>query len=306
MSFFFGLLLVGFVQGCLYALIALGYTLVFGILQFINFAHSDVVMLGAWFAWKYAQWMGVSFSVISIGTSLGILGLAVLSCAAVGFTIERLAYRPLRHAPRINILITAIGVSLFLENFTQLPYVFGSRDKAMPQLLDVYAGFDVGGVRVQYFQIITVVFAFTLMALLSLLVYRTRLGRAMRAISFDTRTASLMGIPTGRVIAYTFVLGSALAAAAGILTGVAFGSLSQPSSTSWIRFGLKAFICAVVGGIGSIEGAVAGGLLIGITEQLAGGYISSSYADAIVFGVLILVLMVRPSGIFGVTMREKV
>jgi branched-chain amino acid transport system permease protein len=305
-SFFFTLLLVGFVQGCLYALIALGYSLVFGILQFINFAHSDVVMLGAWFAWKFAQWMGVGFAAVSIGTSLGILLLAMLACAVLGFTIERFAYRPLRDAPRINILITAIGVSLFLENFTQLPFVFGSRDKAMPNLVDVYAGFDVGGVRIQYFQIVTVALAFTLMTALSVLVYRTRLGRAMRAISFDTRTASLMGIPTGRVIAYTFVLGSMLAATAGILTGVMYGSLSQPSSTSWIRFGLKAFICAVVGGIGSIEGAVAGGLLIGVTEQLAGGYISSSYADAIVFGVLILVLMVRPSGIFGVTMREKV
>jgi len=295
----------GLTTGSVYAVVALGYTMVYGVIQLINFAHGEVVMVGAMVAFSVIVALaGGSLPPLAIVLA-GVLA-AVPACMLLGYGLERVAYRPLRHAPRINILITAIGVSLFLENFTQLPYVFGSRDKAMPQLLDVYAGFDVGGVRVQYFQIITVVFAFTLMALLSLLVYRTRLGRAMRAISFDTRTASLMGIPTGRVIAYTFVLGSALAAAAGILTGVAFGSLSQPSSTSWIRFGLKAFICAVVGGIGSIEGAVAGGLLIGITEQLAGGYISSSYADAIVFGVLILVLMVRPSGIFGVTMREKV
>lgn len=306
--------------GSLYALIALGYTMVYGVLKFINFAHSDIVVLGAW----------VSFTLAS--RLLPLLGLdphnpvdppplwvpavvllgAMACCGALGFAIERWAYKPLRRAPRLNVLITAIGVSLLLQNVGQLGWVFGASPQKMPRLLpdSTLASFSFGaGERAVVIGLVDVsifVAATALTLLLEYVVFRTKLGVAMRAVSFNSENAALMGVPVDRVVSFTFVLGSALAGAAGFLYVLKYPGINQPAHAIWVLLGLKAFIAAVIGGIGDVRGAVLGGFVIALVEQLGAFYLSSNYRDVYVFTLLIAILLLRPSGILGVYTKEKV
>jgi branched-chain amino acid transport system permease protein len=301
MSSFLQLLLKGIAVGSLYALLALGYTMVYGILQFINFAHSDVFMLGAFFSWRLSALLGLLQP--SPLAATGVLLMAMALCAVTGFLLERFAYRPLRKAPRLNVLITAIGVSLFIENAGQL--VFGKNVIQFPQLLTERT-FSIGGVNVRIVEAIAVVTSIALMLGLHQLVYRSKVGRAMRAVSIDHNVAGLMGVPVDRVISLTFVLGSALAAAAGLLVGVTYGQIKQPADSSWILYGLKAFVAAVIGGIGNVPGAMLGGLLLGLSEQFVAGYVSTVFRDAIAFALLIAILLGRPNGLLGRRIVEKV
>ncbi len=292
--------------GSLYALIALGYTLVYGVLRFINFAHSDVFAVGAWASFSLATGFGWAITESPVWGMPLVLILVMGVCAALGITIELLAYRPLRSAPRLNVLITAIGVSLFLQNVGQLPAVFGTQPQRMPALIEGVELFRLAGVPIWAVDVTVVVLAFVLMMALQWMIFRTRLGAAMRAVSFDEKVASLMGINANRVVTITFGIGSALAAAGGLLFALKYESLKQTADATWVLLGLKAFVAAVVGGIGNVRGAVAGALLIGFVEQFGATYLSPHMRDVYVFAILIVVLLVKPSGILGVAVREKV
>lgn len=322
MSDFVQTLITALAIGSLYALIALGYTMVYGILKFINFAHSDIVVLGAWSSYKLAMWIlpAIGLDPLNLKTSppfwvpAVVMLSAMVLCAVVGFAIERLAYRRLRRAPRLNVLITAIGVSLLLQNFGQLSFIFGASPQSMPQLMPnlelVSFSFGQGAAaqRVVIGLVDVVIFSLAtiLMLLMQYLVFRTKLGVAMRAVSFNTDTAALMGIPVDRVISFTFVFGSVLAAAAGFLLVMKYTSMNQPAHATWVLLGLKAFVAAVIGGIGNVRGAVLGGFVIAFVEQFGAFYISSAYRDVYVFALLILILLVKPSGLLGTPVREKV
>ena len=306
-------LMDGLAVGGLYALVALGYTMVYGILKFINFAHSDVFVLGAWLSFTVAvHLLGLGLS--SAGAVAApwwalpvVLISAMAACGVAGFLIERLAYRPLRNAPRLNVLITAIGVSLLLQNTGQLRIFFGPYPKRMPTLVPDVALGQIAGVRIPLVDVLVIATALLLMLALEWLIFRTKLGRAMRAVSFDTSIAALMGVNVNRVISFTFVLGSALAAAAGLLYALKYpAGLKQPADTSWVMMGLKAFVAAVVGGIGNVRGAMLGGLLIGLLEFFGVAYFDPLYRDVYVFSLLILVLLFRPTGILGRPAVEKV
>jgi len=286
--------------GSVYALIALGYTLVYGVLKLLNFAHGDVFMVGSFIGFGVLQLLGGSSnpSVPTWALLLIITAAAMGGCAVLGVVIERFAYRPLRDAPRIAPLISALGVSFFLANSMQL--LFGSE----PRNYDSFSlsggalylkGIDIGNVRVPLLRIITIAAALLLMVVLWFLVTRTRMGKAMRATSFDREAATMMGVDIDRVIMFTFVLGSALAGAAGVLF-----ALRVPTQVS-IGFvaGLKGFTAAVIGGIGSIPGAMAGGLLLGFAEAYAQGYVSTKWSDLIVFSILIAFMIFRPQGLLG-------
>jgi branched-chain amino acid transport system permease protein len=296
--------------GSLYALIALGYTMVYGILKFINFAHSDVFALGVHLTIVIAALLGVrGMQGDSPPWYIGpvVLILTMLACGLVGYIIERLAYRPLRNVPRLNVLITAIGVSLFLQNAGQLPFVFGPYPSATPRLLSDSVLARVAGVELRLVNLAVIGTAVALMLALQYVIYSTKLGLAMRAVSYSPRNAGLMGINVDRVISLTFVIGSMLAAAAGFLYALKYaGQAKQTADAMWVMLGLKAFVAAVVGGIGNVRGAVLGGLLIGLTEFLGVVYVSSNYRDAYVFAILILVLLVRPEGVLGRATVEKV
>jgi branched-chain amino acid transport system permease protein len=286
--------------GSVYALIALGYTLVYGVLKLLNFAHGDVFMVGSFIGFGTLQLLGgTSDPVVPIWLLLiAVTAAAMAGCAALGVAIERFAYRPLRDAPRIAPLISALGVSFFLANSMQL--LFG----ATPRNYDTFSlanaslytkGFDIGDVHVALLRVITVGAALVLMVVLWYLVNATRTGKAMRATSYDREAAAMMGIDIDRVIVFTFVLGSALAGAAGVLQ-----SLRVPTTVA-IGFvaGLKGFTAAVIGGIGSIPGAMAGGLILGCAESYAQGYISTKWSDLIVFSILIAFMIFRPQGLLG-------
>ncbi len=296
-------LINGLSYGSIYALIALGYTLVFGILGLINFAHGDIYMLGAFIGFYTAKHFhfGTESSFLGLLITLAV---AMVGTAMVGFCMERLAYRPLRHAPRINVLITAVGVSLFLQFSGQL--LFGADPKFFPEIytpswqpkLD-----GLGGeLKVNALQGVVFIISIILMLALQWIVFKTRFGRAMRAVSFSHEVASLMGIPTNAVISITFMMGSALAGAAGVLVGLVYPKIDPLMG---VMPGLKAFIAAVLGGIGNIPGAVVGSLILGLSEEFLVGYWSSSYRDALAFGLLILVLLIKPTGLFGSKSVEK-
>ena len=291
--------------GALYALIALGYTLVYGVLRFINFAHADVVTFGAWIAFVLATHLGFAEHPSGIALPV-VLVLAMVLCAALGVVIERLAYRPLRHAPRLNVLITAIGVSLLLQNTGTLAWSFGPNPQHMPPLIADRSLAEVAGVHLRLVDGVVLVLAIALVGALELLVYRTRLGRAMRAVSFDAPVASLMGINAGRIMTITFAIGSALAAAGGLLYGLKYESLPITTHSTWVLLGLTAFVAAVIGGIGDVRGAAAGALLIAAVQQFGAAYLSPQLRDIYVFTILILVLLVRPAGLLGRTAVEKV
>jgi branched-chain amino acid transport system permease protein len=306
---FFQHLVNGLSVGTIYALVALGYTMVYGVLKLINFAHGDVYMVGAFSGFYLANAFRVGDRPSVVGAVLVTLG-AMAICGLLGFLIERLAYRPLRGRPRLTALITAIGVSFLLEYGFQLrPWGFlpiefppGPTPRFFPQILE-YRQWDLWGVALSNFDVIGLSVAVGLMLGLQVIVYRTRFGTAMRAVSFDAKIAGLMGIAVDRVIAWTFVLGSALAAAAGILTAVPRPKIEPLFG---LMTGLKAFVAAVLGGIGSVPGAMVGGLVLGLAEEYVASYTSSSFRDAIAFTVLILVLLLRPEGIFGRPTVEKV
>jgi len=235
-----------------------------------------------------------------------VLMAAMAACGTVGYVIERFAYKPLRNAPRLNVLITAIGVSLLLQNTGQLRQLFGPYTRAMPLMVPDRALCTIAGVQLQLVDVVVVGTAVVLMLILEWLVFRTKLGRGMRAVSYNTQTAALMGVNVNQVSSFTVVLGSALAAAAGFLYGMKFPGLKQPADTLWVMLGLKAFVAAVVGGIGNVRGAMLGGLLIGLLECIGVAYISDLYRDVYVFGLLIVVLLVRPTGLLGRATVEKV
>jgi branched-chain amino acid transport system permease protein len=303
---FFDTLLTSLSIGSLYALIALGYTLVYGVLRFINFAHSDVVTLGAWLAVTFAGmagWAGTGSPMFALPI---VLLLCMVACAAVGVTIETLAYRPLRRAPRLNVLITAIGVSLFLQNFGQLRLAFGPTPVASPGLVIDRTLIEIGGVAIRMVDVSIIALAWILMLGLEILVYRTKLGRAMRAVSFDERIAALMGINVNRVISITFAIGSALAGAGGLIFTMKYAKVGQTADAAWVLLGLKAFIAAVVGGIGNVRGALLGALLIAGVEQFGATYLAPTLQDVYVFLILIGVLLWKPTGLLGRPFVEKV
>ncbi|MDB5037614.1 MAG: High-affinity branched-chain amino acid transport system permease protein LivH [Bacteriovoracaceae bacterium] len=302
MAEFFQHLINGISLGSIYALIAIGYSMVYGILQLINFAHGEVVMLGAVTGFFVAPLFGRPVHP-SLGLFLSVLLISMVVCSIVGLLIERIAYRPLRKSPRINCLITAIGVSLFIQYFTQLDFIFGAIPQSYPELIERQIVFSIGGLEISNLQILVLGLSFSLMGILEFIVFRTKMGKAMRAVSESPEIASLLGIPVNRVIAFTFVLGSCLAAAAGTLVATMYPKVDALMGA---LLGLKAFVAAVLGGIGSISGAVLGGLLMGLAEEYTVGYLSSSFRDAIAFTILILILLVRPSGLLGTSRIEKV
>jgi branched-chain amino acid transport system permease protein len=301
MTEFLQQLINGLAFGSILALIALGYTMVYGILRFINFAHGDIFMLGAFAGFYLAPKIATVLPTPSIWAGLVVMGISMVICAAVGVVIERFAYRPLRRSPKLTVLITAIGVSLFLEYTGQ--FVFGAAPKKFPALIPAYPITQLGGLSVTSNQIVVLVVTLLLLLALRFIVQKTKIGTAMRALSFNPEAAALMGINTDIVISFTFGLGSALAAAAGILFAINYPAIDPLMG---ILPGLKAFVAAVLGGIGNLPGAALGGLIIGVTETLVAGYISSTYRDAIAFGVLILILLVKPSGLLGKKEIEKV
>ncbi len=290
----------GVAWGGIYALIALGYTMVYGVLKLINFAHGEIYMVGAMTGYYTAHYFGVADAPSFAGLLLT-LAAAMAVCATLAAVMERVAYRPLRNAPRLAPLITAIGVSLLLQNLGQL--IFGADPKFFPPLVASRNVLELGSLSISNVQLTVLGTALALMAGLQLVVMRTRFGRAIRAVSFDAPAAALMGVPVDRVILGTFVLGALLAAAAGVLVG-----LTNPKIDPLMGVlpGLKAFVAAVLGGIGNIPGAMVGGMLLGIIETLVSGYLSSTYRDAIAFVLLILILLYKPTGLFGVSETEKV
>jgi branched-chain amino acid transport system permease protein len=296
----------GLVQGSVYALVALGYTMVYGILGLINFAHGEVVMIGAMLAlstltailgWGVPPLLALPLSI----------GVAMLGCMVLGYSIERIAYRPLRHAPRLAPLITAIGVSIVLQNLAMM--IWGREYHAFPQLIANHPHLAWGAI-INDIQIIIFMLALALMATLMVVVHRTRLGRAMRAVAENQHAAQLMGVDINRVISITFMLGSALAAVAGVMVSANYGLAHYYMG---FLLGLKAFTAAVLGGIGNLRGAMLGGLLLGLIESLGAGYIGdltggflgSNYQDVFAFFVLIAVLVFRPSGLLGERLAER-
>ncbi|HYE65130.1 MAG TPA: branched-chain amino acid ABC transporter permease [Pyrinomonadaceae bacterium] len=298
-------LINGLTIGSIYALIALGYTMVYGILRLINFAHGDIYMAGAFAGYFIALGLGFGGEPTLIGLGITLVG-SMIAAALLGMAIERFAYRPVRKYARMTTLITAIGVSLLLENLGVV--IFGGAPRSFPQLLENESYRLFGNAAISKSQILIFVVSVALMLLLQWIIYRTKVGTAMRAVSFNLNSAKLMGINTDAIIAFTFALGSALAAAGGVLTAQ---YNPQIDPLMGIITGLKAFVAAVLGGIGNIPGAVLGGLLIGAAETFVVGYgqsvgIPSTFRDAVAFSILILVLLFRPSGLLGSTVQEKV
>lgn len=295
----------GISLGSVYALIAIGYSMVYGILQLINFAHGEVVMLGGVFGFfcvPVMARMGIDMTP-SFTLFLMVMGVAMALCGLLGFFIERFAYRPLRNAPRINCLITAIGVSLFLQYFTQLEFALGPTPQSYPEILQRTTAASFMGVDISNLQIIVVLVSACCVSVLQWIVFKTKLGKGMRAVSESTEVAALLGVPVNQVISFTFVLGSVLAAVAGTLVALMYPKVDATMGT---LLGLKAFVAAVVGGIGNLPGAVLGGLIMGLAEEFTVGYSASSFRDAIAFAILIIVLLFRPSGLMGRARVEKV
>lgn len=289
--------------GSIYALIALGYTMVYGVLRFINFAHSDVLMLGAFAAFFLAPVAESIFPQGSFGGAIAVVVAAAAICAVIGIVIELLAYRPLRQRPKLAVLITAIGVSLFIEYTCQHKDVFGASKRSFPALLgkDV---FEFWGRTITLVDVVVLSLTVLLLVGLWFVVHRTRIGTAMRAVSFNPQAAALVGVNINRVISFTFGLGSALAGVAGVLFALRSSNIDPLMG---IKPGLFAFVAAVLGGIGNLPGAVVGGLILGLLETIVGGIDGiSNYRDGIAFAILVLILIFRPSGLLGELKTEKV
>ena len=290
---FLSYLISGISLGSIYAIIALGYTMVYGIAKMLNFAHGDIIMVGGYVSFCAMSYLGLP----ALPSAL----LAMLACTVLGIIIERLAYKPLRSAPSLAVLITAIGVSYFLQNSALL--IWKAAPKSYPAVVSGSAEFFGGELKVPYISLLTIVICLVIMLGLSTFVSKSKMGKAMRACSEDKGAAQLMGINVNRTISMTFAIGSALAAIAGVLL-CSFNSQLMPTTGSMP--GIKAFTAAVFGGIGSIPGALLGGVLLGIIEAMAKAYISMQLANSIVFAVLIVVLLVKPSGLLGKYVPEKV
>ena len=294
MTLFLSYLINGLSLGSVYAIIALGYTMVYGIAKMLNFAHGDVIMVGAYVAFCATQYLGLP--------GIAAVVIAMTICTVLGITIESLAYKPLRQAPGLAVLITAIGMSYLLQNAALL--IWGATPKSFPSVVALPSITLAGGaIRVSAETLATILANVVIMIALTVFTGRTKMGKAMRAVSEDKGAAELMGIDVNLTISVTFAIGSALAAVAGVLLCSSYPNL-MPTTGSMP--GIKAFTAAVFGGIGSIPGAMAGGILLGIIEILGKAYISTELGDAIVFAVLIIVLLVRPTGLFGKNIREKV
>jgi branched-chain amino acid transport system permease protein len=295
----------GLTQGGLYALVALGYSMVYGVLKLLNFAHGDLYMVGAFVGYFVLQWFGGP-TALAVPVPIVILAMFLIAgggVGALGVAIERFAYRPLRDAPRIAPLITALGVSFLLENTMLLLFGASYRSYNTSAFIPFSTGIHIGGVHIWIVQIMVVVLSVVLMFGLQQLVNRTRLGRQMRAVATDREAAEMLGINVDYTISATFFLGSALAGIAGVMAGLAFNEIY---TLMGFILGLKAFTAAVVGGIGSIPGAMLGGFLIGLAEAFITGYISSTYTNLIVFGILIAFMIFRPRGLLGKVQLQKV
>lgn len=294
----------GLALGGIYALIALGYTMVYGIVKLINFAHGEVLMVGAYAGYFILGALGTNAQGIVTVTPLSLTAAfmgSMVFAALLGVGVERGFYKPLRSAPRINALITAIGISLFLQNFMKaLPFV-GPNPREFPHMS--MGNLELGGIGIPNLKILVFGVSLALMAGLTWLVDFTKVGKAMRAVSFDKGAASLMGISVDRIISVTFAVGSALAAAGGMLYATSYPQIDPYMG---LMPGLKAFVAAVLGGIGSIPGAMIGGVILGVAETLTKGFISTQLSDAVVFTILILVLLIKPTGIMGRNQKEKV
>lgn len=294
-------LINGLTLGAVYALIALGYTMVYGILQLINFAHGEVYMVGAYLGIIILGFLtAIGLTAVSLPLAIIItLIFSMLFCMAYGMTIEKLAYKPLRNAPRLSPLISAIGVSIFLQNFVMLSQ--GATDKVFPTIIKAES-LPLFNARITYLQIFILIVSLLMMGGLHLFVMKTKLGKAMRATAQDRKMAALLGIDIDWVISITFMIGSALAAAAGVMVAMYYGLVNY-----FIGYvaGIKAFTAAVLGGIGSIPGAMLGGLILGLMEAFGASYISSEYKDAFAFGLLIIILILRPEGLFGRQAGDK-
>ena len=292
MTVFFSQLINGLSLGSIYALIALGYSMVYGIILLLNFAHGDVIMVGAYMSWFVMNQLGLGPVTAVCAT--------IITCTLLGVVIEKIAYTPLRNAPRISLLITAIGVSFFLEYTAEL--ILGSGAKVIPAYYTNQT-FRIGSVPLGLTSVITLLVTVLSMLVLTFLVQKTKLGKAMRAVSEDMDAARLMGINVNSTISFTFAVGSFLAAIGSMMY---FSNYTAVTPTVGAMPGLKAFVAAVFGGIGSIPGAFLGGLLLGIIEAMAKAYISTNLANSIVFAVLIVVLLVKPAGLLGKSATEKV
>ncbi len=291
----------GLQLGLVYALIALGYTMVYGIIRLINFAHGDVFMVGAFVGFFVIR--GLGSSGLGGWVLIPALLLAIIVCTVLGVAIERFAYRPLRSAPRIASLITAIGVSLFLEYGTSLRFVFGPDIRIFPLPIAVTNVIHIGDLTISNIQVIVLVVTLLFLALLQYVVFRTKMGLAMRGVSYDYDTATLMGVNVDVVVSFTFALGSALAAVGGILYAMAY---PQVQTFMGLMPGIKAFVAAVLGGIGIIPGAMLGALIMGQAEVLTAAFISTTWKDAVAFAILIIVLMIKPTGLLGKRETDKV
>lgn len=292
MNIFLQQIINGLSVGSIYAVIALGYTMVYGIIRLINFAHGEIMMMGAYFAFITVFATGMPFYMVLI--------VSMVLAAVLGVTIESLAYKPLRKAPRISALITAIGMSLFLQNLALV--IFRADPKIMPAIIPKRP-IMIGPLQIGTVTITTIALSLFFMVLLDFFVKKTKPGKSMRAVSEDKEASILMGINVNKTISITFAIGSALGALGGVLYSVAY---TQVFPTMGVMPGLKAFVAAVFGGIGLIPGAMLGGFVIGMIETIAKAYISSQWSDAIVFGILIIVLLIKPTGILGKNEREKV
>ena len=282
----------GLILGSVYALLALGYTMVYGIIKLINFAHGDIYMMGAFMGYFLINFLHLNFFLALI--------FAMIGTAALGVLVEFLAYRPLRNSTRIAALITAIGVSFFLEYV--MVYFVGANTRSFPQVIETVR-YSFGPISLTNIQLMILAVSLILMVLLQVIVQKTKMGKAMRAVSVDSDAAQLMGINVNRTISFTFALGSALAGAAGVLIALFY---NFPETFIGMTPGLKSFVAAVLGGIGIIPGAALGGFVIGLLETFATAFGMSDFRDAIVYGILILILLVRPAGILGKNVKEKV
>lgn len=291
---FFQQLINGISLGSVYALIAVGYTMVYGIIKMVNFAHGEIFMVGSFLGLFAVTVLHCSF--------LPALLFSMAGTAMIGAMIEKVAYKPLRKSKPVTLFITAIAVSMFLKNFVKLDFLAGPNPHSFPDVLSV-ENYNLGGVRLSYIQIVVLLTAVILGVILQYLVNHTKIGYAMRVVAYDKDAAALMGINVNKVITITFLIGSALAGAAGVLVGIMYPKLDPSMGT---LPGMKCFVAAVLGGIGEIHGAILGGLLIGLVETMTKAYVSSSLADAVTFSLLIVVLLVKPAGLLGKKTFEKV
>lgn len=285
--------------GSIYALVALGYTMVYGILSMINFAHSEIYMMGAFAAYFLARFLGME-TPSPLNFTIGLMGGALIA-AMIGFCVEKFAYKPLRNSPKMNSLITAIGVSILFQFGGQI--IFGADPKRFPNLIEDQTLFTLADIQIRLIDVLIYFVSFTSLAVLSFIIYRTQTGRAMRAVSTRPDMTPLMGINNNKIISATFIIGSALAGIAAVLVSIKYPKIDPMMG---VKIGTSSFVAAVFGGIGSLHGAVVGGFLLGLGEYYLIGYGASTYKDALSFSILILVLLYKPTGLFGTTRKEKI